>query len=138
MCMHSSLSLTGENPEWERFVYTNAVRWQETLVGWLFHNHNHRVLVVKYEDLLTNTDSEVMKMLDFLGYPYSGSTVSGKLKQDYNEFHRRKSNTTSFDHFTVKQVAFVDTVIENTLQILRSHRLLETCDISHYLYHTAL
>ena len=119
-------------------LHYNAVLWQETLVGWLVHNHNHRVLVVKYEDLLTNTDSEVMKMLDFLGYPYSGSTVSGKLKQDYNEFHRRNSNTTSFDHFTVKQVAFVDKDIKNTLQILRSHRLLETCDNNHYLYHTAL
>ncbi|CAI8056765.1 WSC domain-containing protein 1 [Geodia barretti] len=124
----------GQNAEWEEFVFTNAVIWQETLVGWLVNNHNHRVLVVRYEDLVTNTDSEVMMMLDFLGYPYSLSTISKRLK-DYNEFRRRKASTTEFDHFTASQVEFVETVIENTQRILRSHRLLDT-DITHYL-HTA-
>ena len=140
-CVHSELpihslttSQTGQNAEWEEFVFTNAVIWQETLVGWLVNNHNHRVLVVRYEDLVTNTDSEVMMMLDFLGYPYSLSTISKRLK-DYNEFRRRKASATEFDHFTASQVEFVETIIENTQRILRSHRLLDT-DITHYL-HTA-
>lgn len=130
------MCITGENPEWEKFVYTNAVVWQDTLIGWLVNNHHHRVLVVKYEDLVSNTDSEVMMMLDFLDYPYSLTAISRRLGREYDEFHRRKSNTTTFDRFTVKQMMFVEKVIENSLRILRSHGLLEMCDIRPYLHHS--
>ena len=130
------MCITGKNPDWEKFVYTNAVVWQDTLIGWLVNNHNHRVLVVKYEDLVSNTDSEVMMMLDFLDYPYSLTAISRRLRREYDEFHRRKSNTTTFDRFTVKQMMFVERVVENSLRILRSHGLLEMCDITPYLHHS--
>ena len=124
--------------EWDEFLLTNAVLWQETVVGWLVNNHNHRIFVVKYEDLVTNAEAEVMIMLDFLGYPYSLSTVSKRLRRDYNEFHRGKPNSSAFDLFTAKQAAFVDTVIENTQRILQSHGILDSCDIRQYRHHTAL
>ena len=114
-------------------MYSNAVVWQDTVVGWLVNNHNHRVMVTKYEHLKQNINSEIMMMMDFLGYPYSLATVTKRLARSYDEFHRRQSNATSFDHFTPEQIQFVRTVIRNTIRILDSHRLLDMCDISDYL-----
>ena len=110
--------------------------WQDTVVGWLINNHNHRLMVVRYEDLVTGTHPEVMMMLDFLRFPYSLSTVARRLRRNYDEFHRSQSNTSPHDHFTAEQISFVDTVIKNTVSILRSHRLLDMCNITDYLHHT--
>ena len=126
---------TVHNPDWDAYMYSNAVVWQDTVVGWLVNNHNHRVMVVKYEDLKRNTNSEVTMMLDFLEYPYSLPALTKRLARTYDEFHRRSSNATSFNHFTPEQQEFVNTVIRNTIRILQSHRLLEVCDIRDYLNH---
>ena len=121
--------------EWDRFVLSNTVTWQETVVGWLVQNHGHQVMVVRYEDLQRNIESEIMMILDFLGYPYSLVSVAKQLKSEYNDFHRKSYNATTFDHFTKQQIQFVETVIHNTAHILKSHGLLDTCDITTYLHH---
>ena len=90
-------------------------------------------MVVKYEDLKKNVDSEVMMMLDFLDYPYSLNTLK-RLKIEYDEFQRRHLNM-RFEHFTHEQKLFLKTVIHNTIHVLDSHRLTQACDIRDYLQH---
>ena len=105
------------------------------MLGWVIKNHNRPVMVVKYEDLKRNIISEVMKMLDFLEFPYSLTAVSKKLKKKYIEFHRAHSKT-EFEHFTPEQKAFVTTMLRNTLRSLDSHGLTHVCDIRDYLIYT--
>ena len=99
------------------------------MLGWVIKNHNHPVMVVKYEDLKRNVYSEVMMMLDFFEFPYSITAVSKRLKK---EFHRAHSKT-EFEHFTPEQKAFVMTVVRNTLRSLDSRGLTHVCDIRDYL-----
>ena len=121
------------NSDWNKWVHTNALIWQDTLSGWLINNHDHRVMVVKYEDLQKNVNSKVTKMLDFLGFPYSLTAVNKILANNYDEFHRKHSNSTSFEHFTNEQKKFIYSVIQNTIDILESHKMIAICDIKDYL-----
>lgn len=118
-------------------MYSNGVTWQETIVGWLINNHHHRVLVAKYDDLQDNAITEVMRMLDFLGYPYSLSTITKKLRRNYDEFQRSHSNRTSLvlDYFTKSQISFLNSIINNTAHIITAHRLQHVCDVTKFIYH---
>ena len=127
---------TVDNPDWDKWVKSNAVIWQDTVMGWVVNNHGHRVMVVRYQDLQKDANSEVMMMLDFLEFPYTLTTVNKKLAKNYNEFHRKHSNTTSFQHFTSEQREFIKSVIQNSILLLQSQGLLEVCDIRDYLEHT--
>ena len=90
-------------------------------------------MVVKYEDLRKNGAlTEVRKMLDFLKFPYSVTTVVRRLKKGYNEFRRKHENET-FEHITPTQQALLQTVIHNTIHTLKSHGLSKVCDITEYL-----
>ena len=114
-------------------MHSQAIEWQDTVIGWLINNHNHPVVVVKYEDLQKNgVLTEVRKMLDFLKFPYSVTTVVRRLKKEYNEFRRKHENET-FEHFTPTQQALLQIVIHNTIHTLKSHGLSKVCDITEYL-----
>ena len=90
-------------------------------------------MAVKYEDLQKNVNSEVTIMLDFLEYPYSLTNINKKLANNYDEFHRKHSNTTSSEHFTLEQKRFVNSVVQNTIDLLESHGMTAVCDIKDYL-----
>ena len=113
-------------------MHSQAIEWQDTVIGWLINNHNHPVMVVKYEDLKRDILPEVMMMLDFLEFPYSVASIMRILKKDYSEFKRQHKNV-MFEHFTPTQKAIIQTVIRNTTYILKSHGLSEICDITEYL-----
>ena len=114
-------------------MHSQAIEWQNTVIGWLINNHNHPVMVVKYEDLQKNSVlTEVIKVLDFLQFPYSVTDVVRRLKKGYNEFRRKHENET-YEHFTPTQQALLQTVIRNTMHTLKSHGLSKVCDINEYL-----
>lgn len=124
-----------DNLQWNEFVQVGALLWQDTITGWLVNNHNHRVMVIKYEDMKDNTLQGVMMMLDFLEYPYSLGTVTQRLKTNYDEFQRRHYDA-SFEQYTPEQRLFVENVIHSTIHFLESHGLIEMCDIREYLQHS--
>ena len=52
-------------------------------------NNGHPILVVKYEDLVSNTTLQVKKMLDFLNFSYAEEDLKKKLEsKHYDIFHR--------------------------------------------------
>jgi len=89
-------------------------------------------MVVKFEDLQKNSVEKVMMMLDFLEFPYSVTTITKNLRREYSEFKRSHKNS-SFEHFTPKQEAFVQTIVHDTMHVLQSHGLTQVCDLSDYL-----
>ena len=46
------------------------------------------VLIVGYENLMKNTYTELKKMLDFIGYPYSEDDILCTVKSSGENFHR--------------------------------------------------
>ena len=68
------------------------------LVDYWLDEVNIPVLVIKYEDMLTDLSTQLKKMLDFLQVPYSKTQVDCVLKSQLNRFHRKK--VSNFDHYT--------------------------------------
>ena len=71
-------------------------------------------------------------ILDFLEYPYSLSTITQRLKTNYDEFQRSHSNT-GFEQFTPEQRLFVKNAIYSAILVLESHGLIQACNIGDYL-----
>lgn len=88
----------------------------------LIKNRNmERVLVVKYEDLVNNTQSEVLRMLKFLGHFVTPDSFKEQLKIDFSAFKRNHS--LMFEHFTPAQKQLINTVINNVSSRLKSQLL---------------
>lgn len=123
----------GENKEWDAYVHSQAVEWQNTIIGWLIKNKGHPVMLIKFEDLKRNTEIEVMRMLDFLLVPYTEQQVMEVVESGFMEFKRKQRHAPSLEHYTAKQVAHVNEVLRTTVQLLDVRRLSHVCSISDYV-----
>jgi hypothetical protein len=61
--------------DWESFVCERALAWQKMLTSWLTPHQS--VMVVQYEELETHTRKELLKILKFIGAPYSVTKLIG-------------------------------------------------------------
>lgn len=68
------------------------------LVRYWLDKVNVSILVIKYEDMLTDLSSQLKKMLNFLQVPYSNAQLDCVLNNQLNRFHRKK--VSEFDHYT--------------------------------------
>ena len=69
-----------------------------TLVRYWLDEVNIPILVIKYEDMLTDLSTQLKKMLNFLQVPYSKTQINCVLNNQLNRFHRKKIS--NFDHYT--------------------------------------
>ena len=107
--------------------------WERTVLAWVANNHNHPVLIVRYEDLKNNTRTvvEMKRMLDFLQVPYSSSRLSEVVARGYSVYKRQHGE--EFDHYTQDQRDTVRSAIERVAKSLEEHNLLKRANVSVYL-----
>ena len=87
------------------------------------------VLVVKYEDLVENTQVELKRMLDFLQVPYKSSEL--EMVEFYNEdTSYQKRNQPQFSEENKKHVL---SVVRITKSSLEEAGLSSACDLSSYM-----
>ena len=121
----------GTNTTWNNFVHEQAVIWEQTVLVWIINNHDHPVLAVKYEDIKSNTQSELRRMLDFLQVPYSSSRLKQVVARGYHTYRREHSET--FDHYTPSQRDTVRSAIERVSKCLKESDLLGKANVTLYL-----
>lgn len=112
---------TGNHPGWNATIYSQMTNWEAMVTHLLINNtRHHSVLLVRYEDLKSNTLHEVQRMLKFLQVPMN-SVHSSELAQleAFHKFHRNTSYT--FDHYTHEQKMFVNSVIAHVAKQLQAH-----------------
>ncbi len=109
---YSSFVRAGENARWNEFVQRQARKWFVMFSNWIRENRKHSLLLVKFENLRTDTAHEMYRMLKFLGIEMSITDVQTKINNGFSAFQRRKSNVT-FEHFTMAQKQWVNRVILN-------------------------
>ena len=88
-------------------------------------------MVVRYEDLKKDYLTEVMRMLDFLNQSYSRAELKVKLKGGFVDFWR--NHTAQYEHYTKEQETRINTLILQTLDILKGHRLDHLYQLRDYL-----
>jgi DNA-binding NtrC family response regulator len=101
--------------------------WEQTVLAWIMNNHDHPVLIVRYEDVKNNTHSELRRMLDFLQVPYSSSRLKEVVARGYRMYRRDHGET--FDHYTPGQRDTVTSAIEHVSKRLKDNGLLELANV---------
>ena len=76
------------NPAWDRKVKQKFQQWKVHITQWL-KVAKIPVLVVGFENLKNDTYTELKRMLDFLGYPYSKENILCAIKSHSESFHRK-------------------------------------------------
>jgi len=59
------------------------------------------VIVVRYEDMVKDTRTQLQRMLNFLKYPYTKERLDCVMKHQIETFHRKHDK--EFDPFTNRQ-----------------------------------
>lgn len=110
----------GKNPVWDKILRSQVVKWKLMVNSNLLRRRSHPVLTVRYEDLKTDTVAEVVRMLDFLEFPYSREEVEHRIREGFTQFYR--NHTDSFDHFTTEQKIFVNGIIFDIVQKVQNSK----------------
>ena len=76
------------NLAWNRLIKQRFQQWKAHITQWLKVT-KVPVLVVGFENLKNDTYTELKRMLDFLGYPYSEDNVLCTIKSPSENFHRK-------------------------------------------------
>ena len=111
------------NTSWNNFVHEQAMIWEQTILAWITNNYDHPVLVVKYEDVKKNTESELRRILDFLQVPYSSSRLKEVVARGYHMYRRKHSEL--FDHYTSGQRDTVTSAIHRVSKHSKDNGLFE-------------
>ena len=88
---------TGNFSAWRRFVDKNAKEFTKLVQYWLEEANIPSVLVIKYEDLLSDLPTQLRKMLNFLQVPYSDEDFECVVGNKLDNFHRPKGKP--FNHY---------------------------------------
>lgn len=130
------MSPTGDNPKWNTFVHTVIPRLRpwNSYFPWMMDEikKGHPVLVVKYEDLKSDSLTQVKRMLQFLRVPYSDEELHKRLSTDYGRFHRKHTGV-EFDHYTPEQRQYVTAMVLEAVMFLTANNNGTTYGIEDYL-----
>ena len=107
--------------------------WKEFFSGWVLNTAGRQVLVVRYEDLLEDTITEVRRILHYLKVPFSKEHLQSLKKAGFEQFHRKHNN--NFDYFTRKQRLHIYNVVVQTIKMLAKDNNGKIFGIKGYLPH---
>jgi len=110
------------NSEWDNNVKLSAKWWQLHLKRWI--DGELPVLIVKFENLLVDLKTELQRMLDFLGYPYTEDDLNCTIKSNTKQFQRKHSEN-AINRYTVEQKKHVN------LQLQKANKILQIYNITY-------
>ena len=91
------------------------------LIHYWLDEVNIPTLVIKYEDMVDDLQTQLKKMLHFLQVTYSKEQIDCVLNNELNRFHRRK--VTDFNHYTPELRKLVVDGLKNVEPILNKHNV---------------
>ena len=119
-------SYVANNPDWKIMVKQNSCQWAKVVSQWLSVKE-FPVLFVGYENLMKDRYTELKRMLDFIGYPYSEDDLLCTVKSSGEGFHRNHTKKYLINPYSPELQKFVLSQIKKVDANLRKHNI--------FLYH---
>ena len=116
-----TLFFLADNPAWEAYVKKQSRSWKSNVMQWLSHRQ-FPVLIVGYDNLKRDTYTELKRMLDFIGYPYSEEDVLCTVRNSGEAFHRNHTRK-DLRPFPPELQNFVLNEIKQVNNILLKHNI---------------
>lgn len=101
----------------EQFISQLSSRYTKTLNFWL--RVDIPAIVVRYEDLVKDTRTQLQRMLDFLKYPYTEERLDCVVNHQIETFHRKHYH--KFDPFTDNQKRNFVKIMKHVEPLLNMH-----------------
>ena len=120
----------GNSTRWRRFVDYNAKEFLKLVHYWLEEAGISSVLVIKYEDMLTNLATQLRRMLDFLQVAYTDKDIDCVANNKLETYHRKKSEP--FDHYNPADRQLVLTNLMSIETLLNKHGVSYKDILVHY------
>ena len=121
---------------WRRFVYYNAKEFTKLVHYWLEQANVSSILVIKYEDMLTDLATEVRKMLDFLQVPYTDKDIECVVNNKLESYHRKKGEP--FDHYIPADRQFVLDKLMSVETLLNKYNISYKDILTHFQNKTTI
>ena len=104
------------DPKWQQFISNYSERYVKMTKSWLSSKDTKiPTIVVRYEDLVKDTRTQLQRMLEFLQYPHSKERLDCVVNHQVETFHRKQH---VFDPFTDGQKQNFVTIMEQVQQLL--------------------
>jgi len=115
----------GNNKDWRKFINNSAGKWKKHINRWLNSrlSNTYTILVVKFENLLTNLRAELKRMMDFLGYPYTEEELDCTINSGTNSFRRNHDNYKDVDHYIQTDIDLVYDEIKQVDKVLKKYNI---------------
>ena len=122
--------LKGNFTRWRKFVDFNAKEFTKLVHYWLEEAGISSVLVIKYEDMLINLDTQLRRMLDFLQVAYTDKDIDCVANNKLESYHRKKSKP--FDHYNPADRQLVLTNLMSVEPLLNKYGVSYKDVLVHY------
>ena len=90
----------GKNSSWVNFWTDAKNTWKNFVLEWVI-KFKGPLCVAKYEDLVADAVSEVLRILDFLKFDYNEEVVRSAVSQEYSRYQRKQH--ASYNLYTAEQ-----------------------------------
>ena len=117
---------SAEGARWQKYLKTFANWWERNIQRWIGEK-KVPTLVVQYERLHTDLYTELKRMVDFLGVPYTENDLQCAVNSNSEIFHRKHHET--IDPYTKKQRELFLQKIQSVNKILQPYNI--SYNISH-------
>lgn len=85
--------------------------WHDNVASWLAMRHNRKFLLLRYEDMLENTERELVKVAEFLEIPSTPARLARAVKlssaEHMRELEKKQSSGWTLTKNTRSDIAFV-------------------------------
>lgn len=116
---------------WDKFIQSYMSVWKKRIEKWVLRKHvDHPVLVVRYEDLKTDTVKEVERMLVFLKQSFDPLELPNRLAEDYTTFKR--AHDVQFERYTGEQKLYIESVLLETLTLTQDSNMTHMLRLDDY------
>ena len=113
--------MKGNFSEWRKFINESAEEFKKLLHFWLEQANIPSILVIKYEDMLTDLATQLRKMLDFLQVPYTDKDIDCVANDKLEHHHRKKVKP--FEHYIPADRQIVLTTLKSVETLLNKHHV---------------
>jgi len=110
------------NVKWKQFIKISVEQFVGLIRYWLEEAHIS-VLVIKYEDMVTDLATQLTKMLDFLQVTYSQSDVDCVMDDMLEMFHRKKTVPSEFDPYVTSDKQYILDKFASIKPILQKYNI---------------
>ena len=121
-CVNESL---GDDEDWKSFVNKSATDWRLHVEQWLGSAlpYNSTILVIKYENLLTDLRTDLIRMMKYLEYSFTEEDLDCTIKSSTTSFHRAHDHSNDIEYFMHSEVDLVYNQIKLVDKFLKNHNI---------------